>query len=436
MIQDQLLKRADEQQLTLATREPQVPILNKTPIADNVLPGNAAAPRVQSATTVASRQTRYRPLPTKTKPSIVPSGTRKRKHASKGARPIQNFDDFESDNDSDKGSGDGTSSGNSVHSDAACAKQQKISQVVTRSSIRNIFSRTPGSASLLPSTTIHTEGTVGTNTDDVVGTDADTDGIMRTDTDNVARIDTDVVVRANAKDVVGTNTDDAASTDTDVIVRAGAKNVVSTNTDDVASTNAEDAAATDTPTTAPRVSSQMSLDNIDVATIPALLLQHGTGKRRVNIFNYLKSLKDPHFQPVLFHYLRLMINQSELDGSLPTAKRPREIGLWSSRARPPCLPDYKKNGRTFADFVDSIFVWWGSIQPSWRVFERGKVAREVDGEWDVLHAFSINGLLNVVMLVYWWARVLEEDEPEGGMRTEYEFLADDVAWVLSHILLE
>ena len=88
---------------------------------------------------------------------------------------------------------------------------------------------------------------------------------------------------------------------------------------------------------------------------------------------------------------------------------------------------------TLITFVDSIFVWWGSIQPSWRVFERGKVSREVGGEWEILCAPSINGLLNVVILAYWWAKILKEDGPKGGVRTDYEFFAEDVSWVLSNL---
>ena len=384
------MRGAGKLQPTLAIQKPRP--LN-TPIANNVFPGNTAATHIQSTATTTIHQTRYRPLPTKTKPSTGANGSKKRKHTSKEARPVRYFQDPVSGEDSDDKSGDGTSSGDSIHSDAASKKRQKISRVATRSSTRGIVSGAiggaPGSASL-PTTTIITNDTVSTNTDDVVNTD-----VVRTDTDDVVHADAD----------------------------------------DIASPDTEDDIATGALTTVPRAPSPMSLDDIDAAAIPAFLLRHGTGKRRVNIFNYLESHKDSLFQPVLFYYLRLAIKKPESNGSLPTAERPKEISLWSSRARPACLPDYKRDGRTFTDFVDSIFVWWGSIQPSWRVFERGKVAREVDGGWDALCVPSINGLLNVVMLVYWWIRILEEDKPEDGLRVEYEFFANDVAWVLSQILL-
>ena len=84
-------------------------------------------------------------------------------------------------------------------------------------------------------------------------------------------------------------------------------------------------------------------------------------------------------------------------------------------------------------FVDLVFAWWRSLQPSWRMFQHSTVSHTVKGDWGVLHAPRINGLLNVVILIYWWAWVLEEQEPGGGAHADYEFFADDVAWVLLHL---
>lgn len=189
------------------------------------------------------------------------------------------------------------------------------------------------------------------------------------------------------------------------------------------------------PTTVHRLHSPpSSLVTIDMESVPSFLRSHGKGKREVDIFDYLNQVKDPRFQQVLLHYIRFEANdKSGTTGTLPTTKRPVEISVWSARARPACLPDFSKGNRSFADFVDSIFVWWGSIQPSWRSFERGKVSREVHGEWDVLYAPRVNGLLNVVILLYWWIRILEEQKPSDGVRAHYEQLADDVAWVFSNL---
>ena len=111
---------------------------------------------------------------------------------------------------------------------------------------------------------------------------------------------------------------------------------------------------------------------------------------------YQKSHNDDIFQ-----YLRFEINdRSGVAASLPTKGQPVEISQWTARACPASIPDFMKGGRTFMDFVDSVLRWWSSIQPSWRTFECSKPSCEVWGGWDVLHAPRINGLLNVVMLVY------------------------------------
>ena len=83
--------------------------------------------------------------------------------------------------------------------------------------------------------------------------------------------------------------------------------------------------------------------------------------------------------------------------------------------------------------MDSTLTWWDSIQPDWRSFERRKVSQRVCGGWGVLDASHINGLLNVVILVYWWVRLLKEQKPKDAVRADYEKFADDVTWVFSTI---
>ena len=175
-------------------------------------------------------------------------------------------------------------------------------------------------------------------------------------------------------------------------------------------------------------------DNIDGGSVPDFLLHHGKGKQEVNIFHYLNEVKNPRFRQVLLRYLHLEINnKSATGGSLPTAGRPVEISHWTSRARPRMVQDYAIGKRTFPDFVSLVIAWWAFIQPSWRSFELGVVSREVHGAWGALYAPHINGLLNVVMLVYWWARVLEEQDVGNDTLVDYEQFADDVAWALFNL---
>ena len=173
---------------------------------------------------------------------------------------------------------------------------------------------------------------------------------------------------------------------------------------------------------------------INPEAVPPFLRDHGKGNRQVNIFAYLNDVQDPHFQQVLINYLNFEINdKSGLRATLPTPNRPPEVGQWIAKARSSNLPDYKKGGRTFSMLVDSIFAWWSTLQPSWRSFERGTVSRQVQGSWGPLRYPRINGLLSVVILVYWWSHILDEKEPEDGARADYDFFADDVAWVLSNL---
>ena len=184
--------------------------------------------------------------------------------------------------------------------------------------------------------------------------------------------------------------------------------------------------------TTPPLSTLSTLINVE--SVPTFLLRHGKGKREVNIFAYLSKIKDPCFQKLLLHYIQLEASdKSGTGGTLPTAMRPAEISQWTSRACPASLSDYTKGQRTFRMFVDSVFQWWGSIQPYWRTFKRGQVSREVSGDWEALYATRINGLLNVVMLAYWWVRILDEHKPKDGVQADYEFFVEDVMWVFTNL---
>ena len=268
---------------------------------------------------------------------------------------------------------------------------------------------------------------IATHSGDVTATSAE--HVVDANTEDVAGTDTAGIAGTDAEDFASTGAEDAVDMDIGNVVGMDTEDIVGTDTENLITTEVEDAVATGTPATSP-----VSLDDIDDATIPIFLLRHGTGSRQVNIFNYLKSVKDLHFQRVLFYYLRFEINTgSEPNRTLPTTKRPPEIALWTAKARPAGLPNYKKGKRSFATFVDSVLEWWAFIQPPWRTFARGRVSRKVHGGWDVLVAPRINGLLNVVVLVYWWFKILEEDKPKGSVRADYELFADDVAWVLSKL---
>ena len=399
--------------------------------------------------------------------------------------PTRFFNDAES-NDDDPGSysGDGMSSGESVSSNApALPKRQRTSGITTRSSARiptrdinaddslnpapsaitatsQLIPATPGVITPDPADGVSANPLAmsitspGLQSAGVSVSNADMGWTSSEDVPHVSSkptTDSDIIPHVEIEVACDTNTppttnpkispaSDAGVATTSVvevtidITTTGVIEVIADTTTNpaIVARSAEStpaaAAATDPPL--PLVSS----NDLDAVSIPDFLLRHATGKREVNIFSYLTKVKDPHFQQLLLLYIRFEASdQSGMGQSLPTANRPAEIPLWTGRARPAALPDYTKGGRTFSDFVDSVFIWWGSLQPSWRSFKRGKVSHEVRGGWETLHAPRINGLLNVVILVYWWGRILEEEKPEDGTRAKYEEFADDVAWVLSHL---
>lgn len=400
----------------------------------------------------------------------------KRKYTAK-IRSVHYSEDAESDQeDLDNGSGDGSSSGDSVPPDvAARTKRQRTSRIVTRSSNRT-STADPGmegglnEAAPAPLVTVQ-PSLVTPNTDTVgppgstsamsidssdlqpVGGSAGTAAVddspsasipcasreTPTGPDDIAEIeitsDTDVPPKADTEFPPATDAEFTPATDAEVRAVTAAQVPPDTATKLVVEAASSARSSVITPMIPSHSPPPPGLpDGIDVGGVPSFLRSHGTGKRKVDIFDYLDKVQDPRFQRVFLLYLRVEIHdKSGVGGSLPTINRPVEIAQWSSRARPAILPDFTKGKRTFSDFTNSTFAWWTSIQPSWRSFERGKVSREDRGGWDVLYAPRINGFLNVVMLVYWWVRILEEQDPKDSVRAHYEQFADDVAWVLSRL---
>ena len=148
---------------------------------------------------------------------------------------------------------------------------------------------------------------------------------------------------------------------------------------------------------------------------------------KYNTYGYLSGVKEARYQDLLKSYIKFeLANRSPIRGTFTTAHRPKAIGWWSGRARPDKLPPYD----SFNSFTASITAWWAFIQPTWRVIEPGKISH-AHGDWERLYQPGINGLLNVVVLAYWWARILEEREVPAN--DDYSWFVSDVTWVLSQL---
>ena len=445
------------------------PTLPNTLSIDNGVQSAHTPPvRVQAPTTTIALRMNYHPLPTKRKPPVPTSDTKKRKHGSKSST-LCYFEDTSSESDANSNhSGDGYSSGDSIPPDAKPAKRQCTSTVITRSSTRtpaidsgiqdtlNSLSLTP--TNVQPSSTIpDVDVTMSVDCPDSLSTDTATTNMSISPTD-LQPPDVNVTMSVDHTDTLSTDTattnmsisptdlqppnisaDTVDGDDSGVVSAAEVKTTPTAETGVTPATEAEvvigPGSVAGVPSITTTVTPPLASSNIvDVGGVPSFLRSHSKGNRRVDIFNYLNEVQDPRFCKVVYHYINFEISDNSCtNGSLPTANRPIEISQWSSRACPAAPPDHKKGKRTFVMFVDSVFAWWHSLQPLWRTFQRGMVSRTVKGDWGVLRAPRINGLLNVIILVYWWARVLEEQEPGGGARADYEFFADDVAWVLLHL---
>ena len=436
---DQLLQTAGTETPPSVTRTPNIspsPALpNPGPVVDSSTPADdTPSTHVGSLAPTITRQANYRPRPTKK--SIPVLDTKKCKHTV-GPGRIRFFEDPASDEDEefDDPEGDGSSSGESVSSNPP-TKRQRTSRVVTRSSACTPTSDagvedTPNSdtpspvCDLLSDTSTTPTDSIGLRPAGVrVGATGIGPGVTH---DTRVPLATDADVRLAAYAMTCPDTDVEAVADTEVNA------AIATQVNPAATTSTTHPATTLTTTSHPSSPPELS-SGADKPRVPAFLISHGKGKREVNIFRYLDEVQDHRFRQILLYYILIESNdKSGVNGLLPTAKRPVEISQWTSRARPATLPEYMKGGRTFSDFVDSIITWWGSIQPPWRSFERETMVREVREDWGALYAPRINGLLNVVVLVYWWIRILEEDEPKDGSRADYEQFTDDVAWVFSHL---
>ena len=153
---------------------------------------------------------------------------------------------------------------------------------------------------------------------------------------------------------------------------------------------------------------------------------------KYKMYDYLSSIEETRFQKLLKAYVTFeCANRTRIIGSLSTSRRPKAIGWWNSRARPHKVPPYD----SLQTFTGSITKWWISLQPEWRKIDVGVVSRVGGGfkDWECLYQPGTNGLLNVIILAHWWARILvERDNTVDGV---YSWFVSDVSWVLSQLTI-
>jgi hypothetical protein len=89
---------------------------------------------------------------------------------------------------------------------------------------------------------------------------------------------------------------------------------------------------------------------------------------------------------------------------LSAAGRPAVMHNWIARRRPtkfqpkiPSLTDYEN------EFVD----WWRRLQPPWRISNNAVDKAATHGDWDCLRVPGVNGVLNVVVALFYWGLASE-----------------------------
>ena len=151
---------------------------------------------------------------------------------------------------------------------------------------------------------------------------------------------------------------------------------------------------------------------------------------KFDIYEYLTGVKDTGFKELLKHYIAFeLADHSRVRGCFTTADRPNAISWWIGRSRIGTIPPFD----SLKSFTKSIIQWWTTIQPDWRKIKVGRISHTEEDleDWERLYQPGVNGLLNVVILAYWWARILEERG--SAIDSTYSWFVSDVTWVLSRL---
>ena len=151
-------------------------------------------------------------------------------------------------------------------------------------------------------------------------------------------------------------------------------------------------------------------------------------KNKVSIHSYLLNCQDVHFRKLLQAYIAFenAAATSGRTGSLSTTGRPSHISWWIRCARVDTPPSWTN----LRNYGSSVITWWSSLQPSWRELECDNPSRE-EGSLDCLFQPGINGLLNVVILAYWWSNGLTKSGTDSETESSrYRWFVADVTWVL------
>ena len=119
----------------------------------------------------------------------------------------------------------------------------------------------------------------------------------------------------------------------------------------------------------------------------------------------------------------------------------KERGFLAAKERPECVSEWIRRGRpptwrpaiTAVSKLELAFrTWWVSLQPKWRVSENGTIiTADSDGDWDVLRKPGVNGLLSVLVALFYWGGIAKRTAKQ---RNAWAACVEDCILVLRQLV--
>ncbi|KAI0730522.1 hypothetical protein C8Q76DRAFT_612154, partial [Earliella scabrosa] len=150
--------------------------------------------------------------------------------------------------------------------------------------------------------------------------------------------------------------------------------------------------------------------------------------REAYIHMNTKSASESNFARalVLWTELERAYGWKTSNKSLGAKNRPEAIGRWLRvdrrvLSKVPTMPPE-------SDYADCWWTWWSGLQPAWRLrSDSGRPTVGGMGAWDDLRIPGKNGMLIVLLSLFWWHDIAVTT------RGEWDAALTDVLWVLEQL---
>lgn len=108
---------------------------------------------------------------------------------------------------------------------------------------------------------------------------------------------------------------------------------------------------------------------------------------------------------------------------LSAAGRPVVVHRWIARHRP---TNFQSNISNLKDYKSEFIHWWSGLQPTWRISNNG----DKDGDWGCLRVPGINGIMNVVVALFYWGLA---SEGKSAHHNAWQAAVEDCVTVFSSL---